>query len=148
MKHQALSEEQIAESSLLDDGVYDFTIVKVTEGKSQSGNDMFTLKLNVFDSAGDPVIIMDWVLGMFPKKFKHLHDALGLLDLYAKGETKPEDLEGKSGKLMLGKGKPYIDKNGFERINNSVLDYVKRDNNESYKAAISPAVIDDEIPFG
>ncbi len=150
MKHQALTEEQIAASGLLDDGVYDFTIVQVTEGQSKSGNDMFALKLHVFNTDGAPVIILDWVLAAFPKKFKHLHDALGLLDLYAKGDTKPEDLERKSGKLLLGKGKPYTDANGIDRVNNTVVDYVKRENAETYaKASAMPKeVVDDEIPFG
>ena len=150
MKHQALSEEQIAESGLLPDGVYDFTIVQVTEGQSKSGNDMFTLKLHVFPPDGEPIVLLDWVLAAFPKKFKHLHDACGLLDLYGKGDTKPGDLEGKSGKLLLGKGKPYTDANGIERVNNSVIDYVKRDNTETYKNAATKAAtdLDDEIPFG
>ncbi len=149
MKHTAMTEEQIAESGLLPDGVYDFTIVQVTEGMSKSGNDMFTLKLHVFNTEGEPIVLLDWVLAAFPKKFKHLHDALGLLDLYAKGDTRPEDLEGKSGKLLLGKGKPYTDANGIERINNSVVDYVKRDNAETYKNASVRAAADlnDDIPF-
>lgn len=149
MKHKAQTEEEIAASGLMQDGVYDFTIISAEEKQSQSGNDMFALKHNVFDHEGVSRIIFDWVLPSFPKKYKHLHDALGLLDLYKSGETKPEDLIGKSGKLMLGTGKPYADNNGIERINNTVVDYVKRNNTETYKAAVMPqSVLDDEIPFG
>lgn len=149
MKHQVKTEEEIAASGLLQDGVYDFTIVEATETTSKSGNDMFKLKLNVFDTNGDALVIFDWVLPDFPKKYKHLHDACGLLELYQSGETKPEDLMGKSGKLLLGKGKPYQDQNGIDRINNSVVDYVKRDNTQTYRAAAMPqSVLDDEIPFG
>lgn len=149
MKHSALSEEEIAKSGLLEPGVYDFTIVEAKETVSGSGNDMFALKLNVFDKEGKTVSLLDWVLPSFPKKFKHLHDALGLLEIYAKKDTKPDDLVGKSGKLMLKIGEPYTDKNGMERVNNSVEDYVKRDSTEAYKAAIAPKedLDGDAIPF-
>ncbi len=147
MKHQALTEEQIAEAALLAEGVYDFTIVSAEEKTSQSGNDMFALKLNVFDGEGAPRVIMDWVLPSFPKKFKHLHDACGLLEVYDRKDTKPEDLIEKSGKVLIGIGKPYTDKNGVERVNNTVVDYVKKDNAEQYKKAAADPIDGDVIPF-
>lgn len=149
MKHTPVTEEQIAAAGLLPEGVYDFTIASAEEKVSSGGNDMFALRLTVFDTQGEDRIIFDWVLPSFPKKYKHLHDALGLLDLYQSGETKSDNLVGKSGKLILGIGKPYTDNNGLERVNNSVVDYVKRDNVATYKSAVMPkAVLDDEIPFG
>ena len=149
MKHKPQSEEEIASSGLLQDGIYDFTIASAEEKLSKSNNDMFALKLHVFDAEGKERIIFDWILPSFPKKYKHLHDALGLLDLYQSGETKSEDLVGKSGKLSLGIGKPYIDNSGVERVNNTVVDYVKRNNTETYKEAKSTSEIldGDECPF-
>lgn len=149
MKHEAKTEEEINEMGLLEDGIYDFTIIEAEETTSKKGKDMFKLKLHIFDTKGEPLVIFDWVLPDFPKKYKHLHDACGLLDLYQSGETKSGDLVGNSGKLLLGKGKPYTDSNGIERINNSVVDYVKKDNLTSYAgaAAKAAAALDDEIPF-
>ena len=72
-----------------------------------------------------------------------------MLDLYQSGETTTDDLVDKSGKLMLGIGKPYTDNSGIERINNSVVDYVKSENmvpNEPRKSPVA-AIEDDEIPF-
>lgn len=148
MKHDALTEEQIAEAGLLEAGVYDFTIVEAKEGKSSSGNDMFSLKLNVFDTEGAARVILDWILPAFPKKFKHLHDACGLLEVYDRKDTTPEDLVGKSGKLQIDVGKPYEDKNGITRINNTVVDYVKKGNLEEYKKSAGDVLEDDSIPFG
>lgn len=128
MKHTPVTEEQLKEAGLLPNGVYDFTITEAKETVSGSGNDMFALKLDVFEPDGKARSILDWILPSFAKKYKHIHDACGLLDLYTSGETKPDDLVGKSGKLFLTIGKPYTDKNGIERINNSVEDYVKKDN--------------------
>lgn len=146
MKHNPQTEEQIAAAGLMQPGVYDFTIVSAEEKQSQSGNDMFALKLNVFDHDGTARVILDWVLPSFAKKYKHLHDACGLLDLYQSGETKPSDLAGKSGKASIAIGGPYTDKNGIERVNNRIDDYIKREN--SGTIAMPREVEDDEIPFG
>lgn len=146
MKHKPQTEEEIAKSGLMQEGIYDFTIVSADETQSQSGNDMFALKLHVFDLDGTARVILDWVLPSFPKKYKHLHDALGLLDLYASGETKGSDLAGRSGKLILGIGKPYTDKNGIKRLNNTIVDYIKRDN--LIKGELPKDVEEDFIPFG
>ncbi len=146
MKHKVYSDEEIAKSGLLEEGVYDFTIIEATETTSKSGNDMFKLKLHVFDTEGVPRIVFDWILPEFAKKYKHIHDACGLMDLYQSGETKGGDLAGKSGKLMLGVGKPYTDQNGIERINNTVVDYVKRENMVPRAKAEDP-LEGDEVPF-
>ena len=150
MKHKPQTEEEIAASGLLQEGVYDFTIIEAKEKQSNSGNDMFALKLQVFDNDGQPRTILDWVLPSFAKKYKHLHDACGLLDLYKSGETTESDLLGKSGKLMLTIGKPYTDNNGLERVNNSVADYVKKENMIQSSKPSKAFNVDDleEIPFG
>lgn len=147
MKHKPQTDEEIAKSGLMEEGVYDFTIIDATECTSKSGNDMFKLKLHVYDVGGEARIVFDWILPSFAKKYKHIHDACSLLDLYQSGETKSDNLIGKSGKLMLGMGKPYTDNNGIERVNNTVVDYVKR-GNMVQAAAMPQAVLDDEIPFG
>lgn len=145
MKHKPMSEQEIAASGLMQEGVYDYTVVEAKETTSQSGNDMFALKLHVFDQDGVARIVFDWVLPSFAKKYKHIHDSLGLMEKYQSGETRSSDLEGKSGKLMLGIGKPYTDKNGLERVNNTVVDYVKRENVDTRPAS---EIIEDSIPFG
>lgn len=144
MKHSALTEEQIAEAGLSPPGIYDFTVTKATEKVSAKGYDMFELQLLVYDHEGKQRSMRDWVLAAFPKKFKHLHDSLGLLDLYAKGETKPEDLEGKSGKLLLKIGEPRQNNQGFDVRYNEVEDYVKR---EAGASGSTPVDLDDSVPF-
>lgn len=149
MKHDALTEEEIAKAALLPEGTYDFTIIEVNEYVSDKGNATFKIKHNIFEPEGKTRVIYDWVTPAWPKKFKHLHDACGLIDLYNSKQAKPEDFVDKSGKLILGVGEPYKDKNGLDRINNSVVDYVKRDNAETYKNAATKAAEDlnDEVPF-
>ena len=149
MKHDHLSDEQIAEAGLIPEGIRDFTVEKAVEKKSAKGNDMFELTLTVYDDSGAARPIRDWVMPSFPKKFKHLHDSLGLLDVYAKGETTPSDLEGKSGKLMLKIGDPRANKDGIEVRYNQVDDYVKREASQvdKPKGKAVDALGGDPIPF-
>lgn len=147
MKHSALNEEQILEAGLLSEGTKDFTIITAREYVSDKGNPTFELSLSVFDENGEARSIRDWVTPKFPKKFKHLHDALGMLDLYAKGDTKAEDLHDKSGKLILKIGEPRTNKDGFEVRYNEVVDYVKKDDGMVDMPKPVSAVIDDEVPF-
>lgn len=145
MKYQSLTEEEVMSAGLLAEGIYDFEIMSASEAQSNSGNDMFVLKLNVFDSEGKARGMKAWALPQMPKQWKHLHDACGLLDQYKSGETSCDDLTGKTGKLMLKIGK-YTNKDGLEIPVNQVDDYVKRDNLESPKKP-SEVIGDDEIPF-
>ena len=151
MKHTAMTDEQIAEAGLMPEGVRDFTIASAVEKQSAKGNDMFELQLTVYDDAGNPRPIRDWVMPSFAKKFKHLHDALGILDVYKKGETKPEDLIGKSGKVMLKIGEPRVNRDGFDVRYNEVADYVKREAGaepaKKEKPKMDKSVEKDEIPF-
>lgn len=150
MKHDKLTDAQIAEFGLMTEGVKDFTVLKATEKQSAAGNDMFELQLTVYDEKGNPRPVRDWVMPSFPKKFKHIHDALGILDIYEKGETKPSDLEGRSGKLNLKIGEPKINNQGLKVRYNEVEDYVKKDPSAASttppKKAVE-AISSDEIPF-
>jgi hypothetical protein len=150
MKHKPKTDEEIAKEGLLPEGIYDFEVAAAEEKVSKSGNDMFQLNLHVYGPDGEARTVRDWVLPSFPKKYKHLHDALGLLDLYQTGETKEADLVGKSGKVIIVIGEPYTDKNGMEQINNSVSDYVKRDDVSGApvtKKGLPKDVEEDEVPF-
>lgn len=146
MKFKPMTEEEINEVGLLQPGVYDFEIIECSETTSDAGNDMFALKLNVFEPDGKTRSILDWVLPQMPKKFKHIHDACGLADKFEAGEVTAQDFLGKTGKLKLEVGKPYTDKNGNERVNNAVEDYIKRENLIETSEQKDP-IPDDGIPF-
>ena len=134
MKFQPVTEQELSAANLLPEGEYDFEIIEAVEKLSKAGNDMVHLKLRVF--VGDSTrIVDDYLTPLISFKIRHLADALGMLDQYAKGELKPEDLEGKSGKLKLiiqkSKDPKYSDRN-------AVKDYVCKSKSEEES---------DEIPF-
>lgn len=145
MKFTPMTDEEIDKAGLMQLGEYDFEVMEAEEYTKDNGNVVTKLKLNVFDESGKGNSVLDWITPSFMKKFKHFFYAVGLQDSYETGQTDPTEYVGKSGKLKLGIGKPYVDGNGITRTNNSVDDYIKRDANAP-KAA-SKSVADDEIPF-
>lgn len=143
MRFQAKTEEEIMSSGTLE-GVFDFDIRSAREYVSDKGNDIFEIELNVYDTEGAARPRKDWVTPAFPKKFKHLHDACGMLDKYQAGATSAEDFVGKAGKLKMVLRK-YTNKDGNEVTGDQVEDYIKREN--LVKAPVAEPLSDDEVPF-
>ncbi len=106
---------------------------------------MLEISLNVFDEKGVPRPKKDWILPQMAKKFKHFHDACGLMDKYETGELSPDDVMGKTGQLII-KLEPYTNKDGLEIISAKIDDYVKRVEKVKSKSK-KAADLDDEIPF-
>jgi len=146
MKHTPLTDEEIAASGLLAPGIYDFEVASAEDKVSSKGNDMIEVKLNVYEADGTIRPIRDWIMPQMTKKFKHFHNACGMMDKYESGSLEASDVIGKSGKCMI-KQEPYTNKDGLEVMSNKIDDYVKRDNLEAYNKASSKVELDDEIPF-
>ena len=144
-----MTEEEIASSNIIEDGVYNFEVVKSTRKTSKSGNAMCELQLNVWDNDGKINPIFDYlVFSKIPlniKKVKHFCDAVGLQEEYKKGQI-PEELERFCGKLQLGTQEERPNPNGgvWPRKNN-VIDYIAGDGQSSKKPEIDQ--FSDEIPF-
>ncbi len=143
MKHTPLSDEDIAKQGLLADGVYDFEITDAKEKISSKGNEMLEIKLNVFEHDGSSRSKMDWIMPQMAKKFKHFHNATGMMAKYESGTLEAIDVIGKKGKCMI-KTEPYTNKDGLQIMSNKIDDYVKREN----MVGGIPADVDgDSIPF-
>lgn len=156
-----MTEEQINDSSLIEEGVYDFEVVKSTRKMSNAQNPMAELQLNIWDKEGKQHLVYDYlVFSSVPlniKKVKHFCEAVGLADQYNVGQI-PEELERYCGKVHVIKqagkeipfdklkGKPagscYPDKNAVE-------DYIKSDQQPAKKEAPKDdtSFDDDSIPF-
>jgi hypothetical protein len=142
MKHTPLSDDEIAKSGLMQAGIYDFEVADAEEKTSAKGNDMLEIKLNVYEHDGSIRPMRDWILPQMAKKFKHFHNATGMMDKYESGNLSPSDVIGKKGKLMI-KTEPYINKDGIKVESNKIEDYVKRENMAGQQAVD----LSDEIPF-
>lgn len=149
-----MTEEEIQSSNLLEDGDYDFEVVKSTRKISKANNPMAELQLNVWDKEGRQHLVYDYLIfSTVPlniKKIKHFCEAVGLHEEYNKGSI-PEELERCFGSAHFSKqngaeipndklnGKPigsrYPDKNVVD-------DYIKKETKQS-----NPLPFDDTIPF-
>lgn len=101
-----MTEEEINAFNLMDEGVYDFQVVKSTRKLSKSSNNpMAELSLNIWDKEGKTHLVFDYlVFSSVPlniKKVKHFCDATGLAEVYKTGKM-PEELENLSGKVEIG----------------------------------------------
>lgn len=146
-----MSEEEINAFSLMDEGVYDFEVVKSTRKVSKSNNPMAELNINVWDKEGKQHLIFDYlVFSTVPlniKKVKHFCDATGLQEEYKKGQV-PEELQGRSGKVQIGvqeeQPKPG---GGFYPKKNCVIDYVMTDKGATKVSLQTDPDFDDSVPF-
>lgn len=144
-----LSEDEILKSNLLEEGIYDFSILHAEEKISQAGNKMIELCLQVADGSGLLRRIFDYLIlnekWMF--KIRHCCDCLGMIDKYDSGKLYAEDFLDKEGKVEI-----YIqeDKTGKYGPKNAVKDYVKRLDLKVENVSIgerNEGEFDDDIPF-
>jgi hypothetical protein len=147
MKYTPKTEAQLAEESLLPNGTYDFEIIETSDRPSKKGNDMFSLKLSVFDIDGNQRIIFDYIaMGNFfgERKLRHAANACGLLEIYNSGNLKADDFLNTSGKILLKQQKGTPD---FPLPKNVVVDYLQRENGDVAVTKPIREIIDDDIPF-
>lgn len=131
---------------LLTEGTYSFTVKSIEIKKSEAGNEMLKILLDVKAAANDIRVLTDYLVitekMMF--KLKHFCEAIGLQDAYDAGKFMINACVGRAGRCIIGvqKGKPKPDGSGYYSDKNSVRDYVKQETLSTAKADF-----DDEIKF-
>lgn len=157
MKFKPQTETEIAASraerqKLLDpSSAYDFEVYTATEGKSKSsGNDMFTLTLNI-DSEHGKRQIRDYLTSTQEDKLFEFCRSVGMTSKYSSGNLTAQDLLGAEGKCRVaiekGTASPdggnYPDKNKIVRY----LAPVSAANGSPTPAWDKAEEDDSEIPF-
>jgi len=143
-------EEELNNFLLLEEGIYQFKIVKAEDKVSKNGNDMIEVKLIVFDKEGKIHFITDYLLEKIAYKLKHFTDCVGLGEKYKTGEFSAFDCEGREGYLKLnvqkGKEKP---EGGYYPDKNSVEDYIVKEKKEyvDLNKLASKDEFNDDLPF-
>jgi hypothetical protein len=156
-----LTEEEINAFSLMDDGVYEFEVLKSTRQISKSNNPMAKLELRVWDKEGREHFVFDYlVFSTIPlniRKVKHFCEAVGLHEEYKQGQI-PEELERYCGQASIMKqaeqeipedklnGKP---KGSKYPAKNFVADYIASPMKPSMLQPLTQKKneLDDDIPF-
>lgn len=146
-----MTDEEIEASSLVEDGTYNFEVVKSTRKTSKSGNQMAEIQNMIWDKDGKTHMVFDYLVfskvPMNIKKVKHFCDATGLQEEYKKGQL-PEELERLSGKAIIGIQDERPNPNGgvYAR-KNVVIDYVITDKGAVKSPPSDQFMDDDSIPF-
>lgn len=148
--NKPLSQDELKQGDLMENGIYDFQVIKATEKISKSGNEMIELQLKVWESNGRERFIFDYLLEQLEYKIGHFAECVGLYPKYQDGMLSAHDCEGKSGqcKIYIQKGKDgYSDKNAIaDYILDSDAQAAKQDR-KTKAAEQGDNFVDDEIPF-
>lgn len=145
-----MTEDEINSLDLLENGIYDFEVIKSERKTSKSGNPMAEINLKIWDKEGRVHFIYDYLVFTKQKlpmrKISHFCKAVGLEKEYSEGKV-PESLNGLSGKVELGmqEAKPKPE-GGMYPAKNSVIDYVKADA-QSIKSPTVYHDLNDPLPF-
>ena len=146
---QSMTEEQIDRLGLMEEGKYDFEVVKSERKSSSKGNPMAELQLKVWGNDGHARILRDYLVftpqQLCMRKIKHFCEAVGLEEEYKKGQI-PEKLDTYCGRLKLEIKAAEVGKDGKDYpAKNNVADYLKRSKNEPRN--VIDKNFDDDIPF-
>jgi hypothetical protein len=145
------TDEELENSNLLQDGVYNFEVSKSTRKSSKNGNPMAELQLEILDTEGNIHQVLDYLVfcdvNLCLKKISHFCKAVGLAEEYKTGKI-PEDLLGFSGKVeVTTQDEKQKEDGGTYPRKNIVKDYLKKSESE---AKVPPKIdpeLNDDIPF-
>ena len=148
-----LTDEQIDALNLLEEGIYNFEVIKAERKVSKSGNPMAELQLNVWDNSGKNHLVYDYLvfssINLNIRKVKHFCDSVGLSDQYKEGSI-PEELERYAGQVKIGIKEQQPNPNGgFYPKKNHVIDYVLDSPKEkgTIESLEEDNFLNDQIPF-
>lgn len=147
-----MTEEEIKALNMVEEGIYDFEVVKSTQKTSKSGNQMIEMQLMIWDKEGKEHVVFDYLVSIksMMYKIKHFCDTVGLEKEYQRGNFDVTQCEGRRGKahIVIQSGQPnpaggmYADKNAVKDYVMTDKGAVKHDSakNEDYQFS-------DDIPF-
>lgn len=102
MNFQPQTEEEIAASLLLPDGVYPFTVASAVDKISKtSGNEMIEVTLNVFLPDSSIKQVKDYLMQAMAFKLRHFCAIANLLDQYQQGTLCARDCAGAQGFVQI-----------------------------------------------
>lgn len=139
----------IQNRALLPDGIYPFTVKKISQETSKTNNAMLKILIGVIDKDGQERNIIDYLVATDEMifKLKHFCETIGFETEYTKGAFDPLKCLNRSGLVKVGtqKGGAKPDGSGYYPDKNSVKDYVKSEKKSVLEDDKPP--FDDDIKF-
>lgn len=148
------TDAEIAQESLLPNGIYAAEILNVEERIDKNKNPFLMLKIGVYAD--------DWQAHVYDNvssywmefKFKHLFDSAGKADLYEAGKMDPSDMLHWQLTVLLSSEaeREYTDKEGVRKTappKNIVKDYLTPDMRPTQAAreSVAKSAVDPDLPF-
>lgn len=140
MQFESFTEEEILKSDRIEPGIYPFKIAEAIEKRSQAGNAMLVLYVDIKSEDGISIQITDYLVSNVRWKLKQFAKATGLEEKLKSGGLSDIDVIKKTGACEVGLEKN--EKGEFLKIKK----YIERDKNSIEKDDSQPFV-DDEVPF-
>ena len=147
MKFKPLSKDELKNGDvkdLLPDGEYKFFVLRGDLGLSKAGNQMLTVKIEIFGDKMASHHIYDYILPEHPSmgfKLAQFMDCIAMGDQYASGNLEVDTLTGKSGTAQIGTQQA----SGDSPAKNVIKRYVPPNPFEPDQPKAAPT--DEEIPF-
>ena len=143
-----MSQKELDDLNLWDKGKYSFEIITSSDYKSQAGNEMIKLGINVFNEVGMCQHIFCYLTEKMPHLVRHAAECCGLIKDYEAGELNAISFENRVGELTLGVQKA---KDGYP-AKNTVIDFVVSEvgvtqQQRTKQPDFNRNDLDDEIPF-
>ncbi|MDP4145608.1 MAG: hypothetical protein Q8936_14170 [Bacillota bacterium] len=150
---KALTEEEIQKAMFIEDGSYNYKIIRSTEKISKkTGNDYIALELVLWDKAGKERLVFCNLWSM--KLLKHFCDVNNMEADYKSCDIPDYKFVNRSGgKVLIGFEPEKDDGNGgIYKAKNVVIDFIKDENNKVHSKKeenISDLEkeLDGDIPF-
>lgn len=148
------TEEELDKIDLVEKGIYPFEVIRSTKKLSKSGNEMCELNIKYWDKEST-YTLTDYLVfsesNFCLRKIKHFCDAIGMSDLYGKGEL-PDEFTRCKGYFEIGiQDETENPKGGLYPKKNIVIDYMVNNNSELLKQNVVKASLtdfkDQDIPF-
>jgi len=146
MNYTPKTEMELEKESLLPEGTYDFEVIETSDRPSKKGNDMITLKLNIFGGDGSNRHIYDYIaLGsnFGERKLRKAAAGCGLMDIYNSGALKDQDFLGANGKAFVRQEDGTVE---FP-AKNIVGEYWPHEDAQAKPTKPTTEIINDDIPF-
>ena len=147
MKFKPLSKDELKNSEvkdLLPDGEYKFFVLRGNLGESKAGNQMLTVKIEIFGAKMASHHIYDYLLPEHRSmgyKLAQFMESISMGDQYTSGNLEVDTLTGKSGTAQIG----TQEASGEWPAKNVVKRYIPPNPFDPDQPKAAPT--DEEIPF-
>lgn len=149
-----MTENEIKKMNLINEGKYQFEVIKSSIKTSDAGNQMIEVYLKIYDENGNTRFLYDYLMSLPTMIYKlhHFCMSVGMENEYKNGSLKIEDLVNKGGIVHIKIKKNQVNpEGGTFPEKNFVRDYLTKEDFKEDKKEVfdfkADKDLNDDIPF-